>query len=137
MTATTASCADSLSRRRPASSCAVSCGIFVSNSEFPNLGRGVGRSQMSVHFEVAFAGTGTDQVLAQALTRGAYPADLSRRIAQDEGVGRYIPGHHRARADHRKFADRVAADDRAVGAQRRAALDQGERKLVLALDMGP
>src|SRR2546425_1316495 len=60
----------------------------------------------------------------QARPAAADAADDAARIAHDERLGRHVPGHDRARADHRVRPDRDPAQERGVRPDRRAAFQE-------------
>ena len=64
----------------------------------------------------------------------AHPSDVPPRHADDEREIRNVAVDHGAGADERELADRDAAHDRAVGAERRAAPDDRVAVFALALD---
>src|SRR4051794_34998553 len=64
------------------------------------------------------------------------PADARRRHAGHQREIRHVLGHHRARGDEGVGTDGMAANDRRVRADGRAAADEGRAKRVLALDLG-
>ena len=64
---------------------------------------------------------------------GRQRARDNRRHADDDGVGRHVPGDDGARADQRAFADRHASHNRGVAADRGAALDEGWLALPLTI----
>ena len=67
----------------------------------------------------------------------AHPADAPGRHTGHQRERRDIGGHDRASGDEGVLADDMTADDRGVGSDRRAALDQRRAEFVLALDAGP
>src|SRR5688572_3621628 len=67
----------------------------------------------------------------------AHPAAHARRVAVDDRVVGNVPRDHAAGADHAVAAERDAADDGGIGADRGAALHQRLAVLVLALDVAP
>ncbi|MNR18484.1 hypothetical protein D3C85_1352160 [compost metagenome] len=70
----------------------------------------------------------------ELLAKLAHPADLPGRHADHERIGRHVLVDHGASADKGVFAHGVAADDGAIGPQRRAALHEGAAVFVLARD---
>lgn len=76
-----------------------------------------------------------NQIGTQPFARLAHPADLSRRVADDQRISRYIAGNDGACADHRIRPDIVAANYRAICPERCTFADVSWRKLVLAFDM--
>ena len=73
----------------------------------------------------------------QAVAGLVDPASLPRGIAENQGKGRHVAGHHRSGADHRIHPHRVPADNHGRGAERGPPADAGGTKLVLPLDEGP
>src|SRR5450755_4494577 len=65
----------------------------------------------------------------------AHPSSPARRVAEHQCVGRNVARDNGARTDERIFAYYVSADDRRVGADSRAALDQGSKVFVFARNM--
>lgn len=78
--------------------------------------------------------TGPGERELQALTVFAHPADLACRHTDHQRIGRHVAVDDGAGADKGVFANGIAANDGAVGAQSRAALDQGVAIFVLARD---
>lgn len=70
----------------------------------------------------------------KALAVLAHPADLARRHADHQRVGRHVTVDDGTGADEGVFADGVATDDSAIGPQGGATLDQRVAIFVLARD---
>lgn len=79
-----------------------------------------------------FTGPGKGEL--QAVAVFAHPADLTCRHANHQRVGRHVAVDDGAGADEGILSHNAAADDGAIGAQSRTALDQGVAIFVLARD---
>src|SRR2546425_10345276 len=74
----------------------------------------------------------------QARPAAADAADDAARIAHDERLGRHVPGHDRAGADHRVRPDRDPAEERGVRPDRRPAfLEWRPDRTAIVLDARP
>src|SRR2546428_7469366 len=88
--------------------------------------------------QVAFAGMRTNvfrlaaQRKVELLAEPAHPADLAAGHAHDQRKGHYVGIADRAGADEGVLAYGDAAEDRAVGAEGCAALDERSAVLILA-----
>jgi len=76
------------------------------------------------------------KVVAQTLTADAHPANLLGRIAEHQRVVGYVPGDHRPCPD-KAAAQRRPADDRRIGSDGRALLDQCGPHLVHLPNLRP
>src|SRR5262249_48658000 len=68
----------------------------------------------------------------QSHAASTYPADLLRRVADDQGKVGYIAQHHRAGSNEAIPPTRRAAQNGRIGADRRALTDERPLKLALA-----
>src|SRR5690606_35234552 len=74
---------------------------------------------------------------AEAVAVPAHPAALARRVADDEGVVRDVPGHDAPRGHEAVAAERDAADDGGVGADGGPAAEPRPLVEPLAVHLAP
>src|ERR1043166_1253419 len=100
-----------------------------------STGSGRDQGEPSARFAISLSRSGTDQVLAQAVAAPASPADLPRRDAHNQGMGRYVARHDAAGPNHGVFPDPMAANDGGIGPDGSAALHQRGPEFILPAHM--